>query len=586
MPRMTNKRTSFAMSRRGLLGAGALGTGVIALSSCGGDDGGGGTGGAEVPQVEYEQGSASLQAELGPEIEGVLYPEGYVGPAAREVEPFSDGSTTFRVVTRQNTGIDMAENAYSKYLEEKTGVKIQYETVPMGDDGTPKVNAMISSGDLPDAFMLGPEWMGGFTKSQLYAYGSQGLFLGLDQLIDEWAPETVQMFEQFPRLRASLTAPDGAMYTFPGTNQCYHCKSMDNRAWIHREWLAEIGATGQPETTDELKEVLTEFKKAHPEGKPMSGWKDELPIAMFASAFLNPGNQWIRRSGGEVQFTPILDEFREALVYIRGLVAEDLLDPNTFTQTTEQFQRLTMAEGGSQVGLARASSMGWLGELDLGNPDAPVSKYDPLTPFKGPSGEVFVPWTYDPGPTVALVITNACEDPQTLVRWADAQTNLVSTLHMRLGPPEEGWSWAKEGETGIDGRQAIYGRVPNELENAGWNEWGPYNLCMDVRHAERVDDTGSQEPILYEASKACEPFAVPEEEYFAEPFFSVDQAAQIGEYTTNIQTALVQGFTDFSLGNTDISDDGAWDSFKQSLEGAGLTSYLDVLKEADGMRAG
>lgn len=584
MPRRTNKPPTRYVSRRTLLGAGAMGSGIVALSACGGDDNSGG--GGDVPKVEYEQGSASLQAELGEEISGVLYPEGYVGPKAREITPFGDSSKTFRVLTRQETGMDLKTNAYSKYLEEKTGVKITYETVPMGDEGTPKINAMISSGDLPDAFMLGPQWMGGFTKSQLYAYGSQGLFQPLDQLIDEWAPEAVQMFQDFPRLRPSLTAPDGAMYTFPGANQCYHCKSMDNRAWINREWLEQIGATAPPATTDEVKEVLTEFKKAFPDGKPMSGWKDELPIIIFASAFLNPGRDWLRRAGEDIQFTPVLDEFREALVYVRSLVAEDLLDPNTFTQTSEQFQRLTMAEGGPKVGLARATSMGWLGELDLSNPDAPVSKYDALAPIAGPDGKAYASWKYDAGPQVGLVITNACEDPQALVRWADAQMNLVSTMTMRLGPQGEGWDWAKEGEKGIDDRQAIYGRIPNELENAGWGEWGPYNLCMDVRHGERVDDTGSQEPILYQASKDCEPFATPEEEFFEEPFFSVDQAAQIGEYTTNIQTALVQGFTDFSLGKTDITDDSAWDSFKQGLEGAGLTAYLDVMKEADQTRAG
>ena len=230
--------------------------------------------------------------------------------------------------------------------------------------------------------------------------------------------------------------------------------------------------------------------------------------------------------------------------------------------------------------------MGWLGELDLNNPDAPVSKYDPLAPFAGPAGKAYASWSYDPGATVGLVITSACKDPKTLVRWADAQMNLVSTLHMRLGPQGKGWEWAKEGEKGIDDRQAIYGRVPNELENAGWNEWGPSNLSMDVRHGERLDDAGSQEPILYQASKACEPYATPEEEFFPEPFFNVDQAAQIGEYTTNIQTVLIQGFTDFSLGKTDISDDAAWDSFKQSLDGAGLSSYLQVLQEADSMQVG
>ena len=116
----------------------------------------------------------------------------------------------------------MPTNAFSKFLEEKTGVKVKYETVPMGADGQPKLNAMITSGDLPDAFMTGPMWMGGFTRSQIWAYGQQGMFLALDELVDQYAPEMLDMFKQYPDVRKSMTAPDGKMYMLPAVNQCYH----------------------------------------------------------------------------------------------------------------------------------------------------------------------------------------------------------------------------------------------------------------------------------------------------------------------------------------------------------------------------
>ena len=103
---MTSDRSPSPLARRTLLaGAAALPLGSV-LAGCGGDDSGPGT----APQVDYEQGSAALEVELGPEIEGVPYPEGYVGPKARESEPFGDGSTTLSVITRSVTNFEPATN--------------------------------------------------------------------------------------------------------------------------------------------------------------------------------------------------------------------------------------------------------------------------------------------------------------------------------------------------------------------------------------------------------------------------------------------------------------------------------------------
>src|SRR5699024_4712314 len=76
-------------NRRTVLKAGAAGLGLAGaapvLAGCSGDSVPGGGSGAA---AEYEQGSAALEVELGPEIEGVNYPEDYVGPKHRELEPF------------------------------------------------------------------------------------------------------------------------------------------------------------------------------------------------------------------------------------------------------------------------------------------------------------------------------------------------------------------------------------------------------------------------------------------------------------------------------------------------------------------
>ena len=94
-PPSESSRRSF-FTRAGLGGA-LLAAGPVALSACGGAEGGGDAAGQD---PDYEPGSAELTVQLGPEIEGVLYPEDYEGPRARELEPFGDGTTEFRILGR------------------------------------------------------------------------------------------------------------------------------------------------------------------------------------------------------------------------------------------------------------------------------------------------------------------------------------------------------------------------------------------------------------------------------------------------------------------------------------------------------
>src|SRR5699024_10085962 len=107
-------------NRRTVLKAGAAGLGLAGaapvLAACSGDSVPGGGSGAA---AEYEQGSAALEVELGPEIEGVNYPEDYVGPKHRELEPFGDGETEFSMLGRSIPGLSYPENYYANLVEEK-----------------------------------------------------------------------------------------------------------------------------------------------------------------------------------------------------------------------------------------------------------------------------------------------------------------------------------------------------------------------------------------------------------------------------------------------------------------------------------
>ena len=204
------------------------------LAVCSGEDGTEEITGGD----DYAPGSADLQVEIAPEIDGILYPEEYVGPRARELEPFGDGTTDFTILSQTDPELDLETNYYSTLVEEKTGVKATYVTVPAGEDGKTKVNAIVASGELPHALMVGQDI---FNPSEISIYGQQGLFIPLDKLIDENAPHILDMFDSFPDMRQQYTAPDGKLYAVPSMNDCYHCKSANVLTWINQDWLKGIG---------------------------------------------------------------------------------------------------------------------------------------------------------------------------------------------------------------------------------------------------------------------------------------------------------------------------------------------------------
>lgn len=575
------------VGRRSFLLGGVAVAGVAGLSACGGNTPapgpGGGTSGAPAPG-EYVPDSAQLKVQLGPELEGVLYPEGYVGPKAREFTKFADGSTEYRVVTRSFEGQNTdTTNLYSKHLEDVTGVKVKYEIVPAGEDGTPKVNAMMSSGDLPDVFMLGAGWMGGFTRSQLYAYGSQGLLMPLDELVDTWAPELQSTFEQNPTFRKYLTAPDGKLYTFPGINQCFHCKSWNQRQWIHTPSLEKTGISlDSVKTIDDFENLMKELKAAGI--TPLTGFVDVPPLGLLQAAYLDIGTSFLRRTNGEITFTAIEDGNREVVKVANRWVKEGLIDKNAFSMNDAQYKRAGMNPGAPGAAIFSGGSPGYFVDVMVEDPNSRYHEFQALPPYTGPSGTAYVAWDHTPGGVPVMALTKDCRNPEEMIQWADYQLSLMGTLNARLGARfGEIWTWAEEGDLGIDSRQAIYKRIPDVKTdgNDGWPEQNPHNLVMDVRHGEYTDPKKSMEPPLYDAGKLMEAYAKPFEDYFMEPFFSIEQSAQVGELRTNIDNAIKQGHSSLALGTTDPNNDSDWEAFVNSIKGAGLDAYLQILKEAD-----
>jgi putative aldouronate transport system substrate-binding protein len=582
---MSQPEQRFPLSRRSLLQASALGLGGLAAPSllAGCTKHGGPTDGPsalkDVPAIQ-----------LGPEVAGPHFAAGYVGPRVTEKKPFADGSKTFTVVVPQDatTVGDWNKNKTTEWFEKRTGLKINFKAVlTTGADGSTdltKINAMLSGGDLPDAFMGIP-----FSVAQLSLYGQQGLFQPLDSLIATYAPETRKAMTDYKDLKSLNAGTDGKLYIMPGVNDCYHCRSSPGRAWINKAYLDKVGMP-VPTSTDELRHVLLEFKAKNPSGKegfiPLASSQTDFLDAYFMQPFLynpslisstRPG--WLRLDNGKVAFVANTDEWREALKYLRQLHDDGLLTQQNFTTTSTELQT---AGNKSLIGFARTYWWGSFFNPVTLDADAPWRDYVAVPPLKGPSGVQTALWDYYGYVTSGLQITSKCTNPELLVQWSDYQMDLESVMWEYDGVKNSNWFWAAQGDKGLDGKQALFRDVQWPAPaGSSWNQYATMYRSLDFRGGQKVDPKApTYEAGLYAAGKTYEPFAEPQDQQLPPLIIGDQDAATVADTATSVQQAVTQGMAQFSLGQKDINSDGDWKAYADSFQAMNLQAYLDIYQKA------
>lgn len=502
-------------------------------------------------------------------------PEGYF--------PIVDEKVTLRVaVANQPSVEDFATNEFTKWYEERTNVQVEWIVLPEGEDGIQKLNLMLSSGDIPDVIMGF-----GLTAAQIELYGSQGIFIPLNDLIDTYGVNIQNAFAQYPLAKEVVTSPSGNIYSLPEINDCYHC-SVAQKLWIYKPWLDTLGLE-IPTTLDEYVEVLRAFKEKDPNG---NGIADELPLTAnvngwnsqfdfyFMNSFLyNPSSRRFMNDG-KVDVTYNKPEWREGLRFLNRLFEEGLLDPNAFTQDTPTLQRVGQAED-NVVGSIPWGYPGWLPIENVEG--ARWNQYVVVPPLKGPNGFAVQPLDpYSPFSVSKFIVTSAAKNPAVAVRWADGFYQQEIEIAAYLGPEGNGWEWAEEGQKGINGEQALYVALKSwgNIQNDQWMQANPSFRSSDFRLTQMSDNPFELETILFHESAKLTPMA--QDESLAVPplYFSAEDAQEVAEYEQTLKKIVEEMMARFTIGDLDIDNDAEWQSYLDALDQAGLARYLELSQKA------
>jgi putative aldouronate transport system substrate-binding protein len=493
--------------------------------------------------------------------------------------PIVDEKVTFSMLIDDSYTAEDHALMYN-LLEEQTNVHVDLILYPY-QAALERMNIMLSTGDYPDVIA---GWLLG-TKNILEQGMTDHIFLALDELIAEYCPEITEVLE-IPGVRASMTLPDGHIYSIP---YVVGEPEATFKPYINQIWLENVGLE-MPTTPDELKDVLIAFRDEDANGNgdpndeiPFSGDPNNLNLGMLAGwfgvdAFGAGDYPYFSMVDGKILFGANTDAYREFLEFFADLYAEGLVDPEIFTQDLETWK----AKGKDDLyGVSIAYGPGdFIPDFDKETEADMREKYGwnrftVLPVLQGCDNPIFHRNSY--GVTLfrtQMAITNKCDEEKAaiILRWFD---NLYTEDNSR------------QSQSGLLGSkiEKIGEHLYRELDTSTWTEeektaqdWGHMFTQSMPRYYHDSEVLGfGKDEIEPSMNDYCDEVYAP---YLNETFVKVwaadeNDVARSSVLTTDINTYVKTSMAQFISGEKELNDD-TWAEYCAQLDTYGLAELIEI----------
>lgn len=458
--------------------------------------------------------------------------------------------------------------------EKMTNIKINWEQIS-ADGLEEKRNIILAGGDLPDAF-----YAANIPVSDIQKYGEQETFIALNDLIEEYAPNLNKVLEENPDIRKGLTFPDGNIYSVPTIySPDFLSLLIGAKPWINEGWLEQIGMDN-PETTDELYEVLKAFNETDLNG---NGKQDEIPLGSVSMSRIL---HWISGAFGvqnkgqlhtlidldpeteELRFFPTSDDYRQMLDYVNMLYSEELIEQKVYSIEVDQF-------------LANAQEELY-GSMQFYNPpelfgEEIGSQYVVGNALEGPNGYKMYTGLTSPLRSMGnFLVTKEAEHPAELIRWIDYFYSDEGMLMFFMGIEDETFEITDDGPVLMD-------HITDSEEGLTLTqELAKYLINPGGNHPVMVTDdyfTGSENaPSDIEATEVLEPYVI--DEPWPAFTYTEEESGELIVIQTDINKYVEEMQAQFITGNKELSDD-EWDKYIDQLENnMQLEDYIKIQEQA------
>ena len=474
---------------------------------------------------------------------------------------------------------DVTTNAFTKWYEEKTNVKIDWNLI--SGDVRQAINLQIASDDYSDIFMGF-----GFARSEQVAYYDQGIYIDMSDLVEEHGYYIKEMFKNDPNIEKKLRHTDNKLFGLPTYVEEF-AGDAPYKMWVYEPWMKKLNAK-KPETTEEFYELLKRFKTEDPNG---NGKLDEIPLAArdsrggqigldmyLMNSFVTWSKYGFYNDNGKAVFAPITDEAREGIRYMNKLYKEGLIHPDSFIM--DRARVTAIAE--NDVPILGAAPAKWTTQFTVaGAASNRMNEYVAIPPLEGPGGvKQSLYGQTDPGCTW-FSITTACENPAAAVKWIDWFYSEEGYLKTKA---TDGMRLAKEGEIGLDGEQAKYALDPVEgatvgdaIQNERWLSLaiGYWPRENGINFKDNTIDATRQQKA-YDAFKLYDPYVLKDVTIGDFPVPS-NISEEYLELRSSITSAIDSGFVSFVIGEKDIETE--WDAYVENFYNLGLERYTEIIQD-------
>ncbi len=523
--------------------------------------------------------------------------ENYSSPKA--ATPGEAGDNTLVVALTQSSMVtDYENNYFTKYLEDKLGINIEFYMLPSDASETrTKVNLLATSNEaLPDVMVVDNH----LTNEMILQLGSSGFFKTLDEYVSD--PSVMPNYNAIPEedrriMNTASTQADGHIYSLAAFEP-ETWNMTPNRTYINKAWLDKLGLE-VPKTTAELKDVLLAFRDGDPNGNGIqdeigvygisAGGYGENVIDSLMNAFLFWNGGLALSEDGQTVFAPfVTDEFKEGLTYMNDLFNEGVLSANIFTDDGQQFKAILNQET-PIVGLVSAGSLSnWPDVVNNAN----FAQMELIEPLKGENGCQYTPY-YPYSPGQELMIIEGTDKLDLALKFADEFFNHDTSIIERFG--EEGVDWTRdpaelEGHSNAYVEAGLYDSVSMlvtstvwaDNQSQTWRNHGPRYASLEMGNTV-YDFSGGNK---FDPEDRTQLFGKSYQLYYNKHpekvlptlKYTLEETEQIQDQLTNIMPFVRQSMAEFITGGKSI--DSEWDSYIEALNSMGLDKWITAAQAA------
>jgi len=440
-----------------------------------------------------------------------------------------------------------------KLYEELTGIKMVFEDVPQAGYRE-KLNLMLASNELPDVFVRGQ-----LTPMDVAKYGPTGALLDLNPYIEKGAaPNVKALLAQYPEIREAITSPDGCVYSLPTIVTVDLARTEKN--WINKVWLGQLGLE-VPKTTDELVNVLEQFKNKIPNSIPLTGVNIASVVNNFGGSFgLHQNmNYSINIDGGKVNIWFGDDNYKKELEFLTGLYSKGLLDRDIFTHKQQEF-----------VAKLHPDKIGFVHRQADDNFAKNDDQFIGIAPLKGPDGYQFKHINNIARDFGAFAISAINKYPAETLRWIDYFYGEEGSIFFRMGIL--GKHHTADAQGNLDYSDAIK-NDPNGMGVAmgrltAWSG-GSFPHLIDARNSIAVNSGATMQ-----AQEALAPYL---DTTFPMPILDLKTQQEAANIRNDIDKYVAETRSSFITGKTGFDK---WDEYVETLEKIGIKKLEEIYQKA------